>query len=160
MNREEFTVALESDDGQRWLREWALITGRAYVNYETEWKPEVGNQAMKALSVRQPHAGLIVVGIKRYETRSWHTRYRGDVLLCASAAPSNLGPAGVALAIVELIDCRPMTPADAPVACTAYKSGLYVWELANVRLTRHFPVHGRLRLFEVDFEPDEKQNAI
>ena len=32
---------------------------------------------MKALSVVQPYASLIVLGFKRYETRSWGTGHRG-----------------------------------------------------------------------------------
>lgn len=40
---------------------------------------------MKALSVLQPWASLIALGAKRYETRSWQTRYRGRVAIHASA---------------------------------------------------------------------------
>ncbi|MGK0735926.1 ASCH domain-containing protein [Yokenella regensburgei] len=40
---------------------------------------------MKALSIRQPWAWLIVNGFKDIENRSWHTKYRGPVLIHASA---------------------------------------------------------------------------
>lgn len=40
---------------------------------------------MKALSVRQPWAWLIVNGYKDIENRSWNTKYRGMVLIHASA---------------------------------------------------------------------------
>ena len=39
---------------------------------------------MKALSVRQPWASLIVLGLKDIENRSWATRQRGTVLVHAS----------------------------------------------------------------------------
>lgn len=39
---------------------------------------------MKALSVRQPYAWLIVNGIKDIENRTWRTGYRGPVLIHAS----------------------------------------------------------------------------
>lgn len=39
---------------------------------------------MKALSVRQPWAWLIVNGFKDIENRTWHTNYRGRVLIHAS----------------------------------------------------------------------------
>ena len=39
---------------------------------------------MKALSIRQPWAWLIVNGHKDIENRSWRTRYRGPVLIHAS----------------------------------------------------------------------------
>lgn len=38
---------------------------------------------MKALSVKQPFAGLIAAGVKRLETRTWETTYRGPLLICA-----------------------------------------------------------------------------
>lgn len=39
---------------------------------------------MKVLSIQQPWASLIVQGHKRIETRSWNTKYRGDILIHAS----------------------------------------------------------------------------
>lgn len=39
---------------------------------------------MKALSIRQPWAWLIVNGHKDIENRSWPTRYRGPVLIHAA----------------------------------------------------------------------------
>lgn len=41
---------------------------------------------MKALSIRQPYAWLIVHGIEDVENRSWHTHYRGPLLIHASQA--------------------------------------------------------------------------
>lgn len=38
---------------------------------------------MKALSIRQPYAWLIVNGIKDVENRTWRTDYRGPVLIHA-----------------------------------------------------------------------------
>lgn len=39
---------------------------------------------MKALSLWQPHAHAIAVGIKPYETRGWSTRYRGPLAIHAA----------------------------------------------------------------------------
>jgi len=39
---------------------------------------------MKTLSLIQPWASLIMLGLKRYETRSWSTAYRGPILIHAS----------------------------------------------------------------------------
>ena len=41
---------------------------------------------MKALSVRQPWAFLIVYGGKDVENRSWHTKFRGRFLVHASSS--------------------------------------------------------------------------
>lgn len=40
---------------------------------------------MKTLTVKQPWASLIVVGIKDVENRTWPTKFRGRVLIHASA---------------------------------------------------------------------------
>ena len=39
---------------------------------------------MKAISIRQPFASLIVAGVKDIENRSWPTNYRGPVLIHAA----------------------------------------------------------------------------
>ncbi len=38
---------------------------------------------MKALTLHQPYASLMAYALKRNETRSRQTRYRGDVVICA-----------------------------------------------------------------------------
>ncbi len=43
---------------------------------------------MKALTIKQPWASLIVHGIKNIENRTWKTNYRGRILIHASAKDS------------------------------------------------------------------------
>ncbi len=38
---------------------------------------------MKVLTIKQPYASLIAVGLKEYEFRTWKTKYRGEVLIHA-----------------------------------------------------------------------------
>lgn len=45
--------------------------------------------SMKVIVIRQPWAWLIVNGIKDIENRSWGTRYRGPLLIQASARRSS-----------------------------------------------------------------------
>lgn len=40
---------------------------------------------MKAITVQQPFGGLLVMGLKEYETRSWSTKYRGPLAIHVSA---------------------------------------------------------------------------
>ena len=84
---------------------------------------------MKALTLWQPWATLMAVGIKTIETRSWRTHYRGPLAIHAAArpvvkdlkpgysfymsAPSPSGrtlpldfPLGVVLGVCELIACE------------------------------------------------------
>lgn len=42
---------------------------------------------MKTLSIKQPWASLIVLGIKDVENRSWSTDFRGKVYIHASKVP-------------------------------------------------------------------------
>lgn len=116
---------------------------------------------MKALSLKQPYASLIAVGKKTIETRTWSTKYRGKLLIVASKSmdknypfPNFLSiglPFGKALAIVELIDCRPMKKEDEKAAMFPYRPDLYAWILSNIKKIKQFPVKGQLKLFEVDY---------
>ena len=106
---------------------------------------------MKALSVRQPWASMIAQGTKTIETRTWSTGYRGDLLIVSSKKPEKPGlPAGMALCVVRLTDCRPMTTHDEPAArCQCYQ-GAFAWCIENVRPVEQIGVRGRLGIYEVD----------
>src|SRR5688572_22627658 len=45
----------------------------------------VSGAGLRALSVRQPWAGLLVAGVKRFEARTWKPRELGFLLVHASA---------------------------------------------------------------------------
>ena len=77
---------------------------------------------MKVLTIKQPWATLIMQGNKRFEFRSWQTKYRGDLLIHAGKGidkeaikrlskyiPEDL-PAGKILGKVTLVDCVKMSP--------------------------------------------------
>ena len=76
---------------------------------------------MKALTIKQPWATLIMQGDKRFEFRSWKTNFRGDVLIHAGKGldkeavirlkkylPDEL-PMGKILGKVTITDCVPMS---------------------------------------------------
>ena len=77
---------------------------------------------MKALTIKQPWATLIMQGDKRFEFRSWQTKYRGDLLIHArkgidKEAMKRLEkylrkelPYGKILGKVKLVDCIKMSP--------------------------------------------------
>ncbi|HNQ88091.1 MAG TPA: ASCH domain-containing protein [Verrucomicrobiota bacterium] len=46
---------------------------------------------MKAITVRQPFAGLIVAGVKDVENRTWNTRLRGRIAIHAASAKPSAG---------------------------------------------------------------------
>ncbi len=121
---------------------------------------------MKALSVRQPWASCIANGEKTIECRTWKTKYRGELLICASGRKFTcedglILPAGVAVAVVELVNVRPMTKDDVQAAALGNMEpedleevlrGL-AWELRLKFPVVPFPVKGKLNLFNVDTIP-------
>ena len=106
---------------------------------------------MKALSVRQPFASQIVIGEKTIEWRSKPFNWRGPLVICASKSAiieldnGKRLPVGVALGIVDVVGCRPMTREDLVAACCEdYEDEMYgfAWELANPREVVPVPVKG------------------
>jgi len=101
------------------------------------------------LSVHQPYASMIADGVKLIELRTWATVHRGPLLICSTKQPRVPGlPSGVALCIVDVVDCRPMKPSDAILACHDYRSGLVAWCLVNPRRVEQVPVRGQQRLYQ------------
>ena len=106
---------------------------------------------MKALSIQQPWASMIASGIKTIETRVWSTEYRGPLLICATKKPEVDGlPVGVALCIVELVDCRTMTEEDQVKACCEIYPRAHSFVLKRLRSVEPFPVKGQLGFFDVE----------
>ena len=117
---------------------------------------------MKALSVRQPWAWLIVNGYKNIENRTWRTHYRGPLLIHAGARPVDQETLRYAKRLakrhgielpgeyqlggivgeVEVVDC---------VECSRspWFQGPIGWVLANTRRRRFRPLKGSLGLFNV-----------
>jgi hypothetical protein len=93
-------------------------------------------------------------GRKTIETRTWKTSYRGKILLFASQKPKS-GISGMAFAIAELADVRPMTKADEAAACCAVYDRANSWFLENVTPIEPFPVKGKLGLFDVEYQQDD-----
>lgn len=117
---------------------------------------------MKALSIRQPWAELIMLGIKDVENRSWATEHRGSLVIHAARAldvskeelsefgdeygfdPNKL-VYGALIGSVEVVDCTMKVTSD------WHYQGQYGWYLKNPkRLSEPVPMKGKLGLFSVD----------
>ena len=101
---------------------------------------------MKALSVRQPWADLIAAGRKTIETRTWATRYRGDLLITSEKH---------AIAVVTLTDCRPMTEDDEAAACCELYDRAYAFVLEDPRAVAPIEVRGQLRIYTAPVEMED-----
>ena len=108
---------------------------------------------IKALSVRQPWANLIAKGEKSIETRKWATDYRGPLVIASCKKPA-IAPAGYAVAIAQLVECRPMRRSDEAAAKCPVYSGAFAWVLADVKRLTPFPVRGQLGLYDVEVPDD------
>lgn len=126
---------------------------------------------MKALSIRQPWASLIVMGHKDVENRSWSTKYRGPLLVHAGhgRAVAAIGsieeqyglelcsqdlPRGGIIGVVELIDV-----AREHRSRWFDREG-FAWVLANPRPLAFTPLRGRLGLFEASVRLDALAPAL
>ncbi len=110
---------------------------------------------MKALSVKQPWASMIASGRKTIELRSWQTRYRGRLMICASKNPDHPPPVGCALAIVTLVYCKRATQADEERACCKIRVGRdFAWVFEDIQRINPWPVKGGQKLFNVPYEED------
>ncbi len=123
---------------------------------------------MKALSIRQPWADLIVQGKKTLELRSWMVGYRGPLAIHASQTvdreacqAQGLNPdqvsTGAIIGVVDLVSIIVLDDAafesrrSEHLASDRFKtSPLYGWQVTNPRmLSQPCPVRGRMGLFSV-----------
>jgi hypothetical protein len=108
---------------------------------------------VKAISVQEPHASLIRSSQKLIETRTWNTDYRGPLLIHCSKKPKSQF-SGMAIAITNLVDCRPMLKCHETQACCKIYPGAYSWFLKDTVPIKPVPIKGRLRLFDVEVKCD------
>jgi hypothetical protein len=107
---------------------------------------------MKALTVRQPWAELIIRGQKDVENRSRTTTHRGQLAIHAglgldSSEPKVQGELdrGAIIGVVDVVGC--VQGSKSPWAV----SGQWHWLLANPRrLSKPIPYRGALGLWTVD----------
>lgn len=117
---------------------------------------------MKALSLKQPFAELILQGKKKIELRRWNTKFRGKFLIHASKIPdsksmknfgfSNL-PCGFIVGSAELVEVKKYTnknehrkDKDKHLADSSW--GNYGFVLKNPRRIKSIPAKGKLNFWE------------
>lgn len=129
---------------------------------------------MKTITVKQPYASLIAAGIKKYEFRTWNSKYRGKLLIHAGKGIDKKAmekfkdynleyPAGCIIAICDMVDCvkiddeaRKMLLKEnelvyGKTACDKNFDG-YGFKLENVKKIESIPVKGALSFWEYDYK--------
>lgn len=118
---------------------------------------------IRALWWKQPFASLMLHG--KIETRTYPTKVRGMVLICATKKPlcrdevinysgdlepyidevlkEDEVPSGVAIAIGNLIDCRRMKPEDSGKCFVKYHTSRWCWVFENVEPIEPFEIAGK-----------------
>lgn len=124
---------------------------------------------MKVLSIKEPWASLIMNGTKKIETRSWKTKYRGEIYIHASLSKAKITKpevyelikdmnfkCGYIICKCNLVDCIYMTDEyvnDMKInhyeeyICGHYEVGRYAWIVEDVRVIEPIEAKGKLGLW-------------
>ena len=127
---------------------------------------------MKALTIKEPWATLIISGYKKYEFRSWKTNYRGELYIHTSLKkiPKNDERIrelvnllkdkdikyGYIIAKCNLVDCIYMdeefinkikTENPTEYKCGEYAVGRYAWVLKDIRKIEPIQAKGHLGIW-------------
>ena len=129
---------------------------------------------MKVLSMTQPWASIVIMGLKFYETRGRYTSYRGLLLIHATKTPDNYFltsttgrkyalndiwpngeglPLGSIIGATTLVDCVPTYPLPPDLSETDYDFGNWdlgrkAWQLTNIiEFKEPIPCRGSLILW-------------
>ena len=125
---------------------------------------------MKALTIKEPWASLIINGYKKYEFRSWKTNYRGKILIHAGKSLEknqtikfkdyNLEySSGEIIGEAELVDCIKVTEEfnkelkkiNPIVYGNSGHVENYAWKLENIKkYDEKIEVNGKLGLWNYE----------
>jgi len=103
---------------------------------------------IKAIAIQQPEVTRLAAREVSIDVKTWTTDYRGPILLVSATTP-RIEPAGYAIALARLVDCRPMTKDDERRAGKAVYPGARAWLYEEVEPLRLFPVDVRSDVFDV-----------
>jgi len=130
---------------------------------------------MKALTICQPYAHLIMINVKPVENRTWYTHYRGPLAIHAGKSKEWMGEKnghdnygitltqmafGAVIAQAELVDCLQIERVHAGDYDRRYPwlrdhehaKGPWCWVLEGIRpLAKPIPWKGAQGLWQFDF---------
>ncbi len=116
---------------------------------------------MKALSLKQPFAELILQGRKKIELRKWNTKFRGEFLIHASKKPDEKSmkkfgfdslPLGCIVGKATLKDVKIYKDNeefknDKNLHLASEEWGSYGFILSNIQRIKQIPCKGSLRFW-------------
>lgn len=128
---------------------------------------------MKVLTIKQPWATLILQQDKKFEFRTWKTKYRGELLIHAGKSveketvkrlakylPKEL-PVGKIIGKVNIVDCiqvdeefnKALKEENKDIYFSNSYVSKYAWKIEDVEVfdeENHISVNGKLSLWEYD----------
>ena len=131
---------------------------------------------MKALTIKEPWASLIIEGYKKYEFRSWKTKYRGKILVHAGLSVEkdmlkrfkdyeiDVKP-GYIIGEVTITDCilvdekfnKELRDIDPVVYGRSNHVENYAWKIENViKYDEPIPCKGKLGLWNYEENVEKK----
>ena len=139
---------------------------------------------MKAISLWQPWASAMALGLKKNETRHWGTAYRGPLLIHAAKKKINISdnyyllknlrkhglnphemPYGALICMVYLVGCEQIGYENCP-ACDSleyllgnYDHGRFMWITDNLKIFDPIPYKGSQGFFNVSDYPNNEKLA-
>ena len=126
-------------------------------------------EKLKALSLKQPFAELILEGRKKIELRKWNTKFRGEFLIHTSKIPDEKAmkrfgfsdlPNGFIVGKVKLADVKKYENEeehrkDKNLHLASSDWGNYGFILENPERVEMIPVKGSLNFWDFDIELNE-----
>lgn len=128
---------------------------------------------MKVITIKQPWATLIAKGYKKYEFRTWKTKYRGDILIHAGKGVDKKAmkkfehlnlqyPSGCILAKAKITDCisvdtkfREFLKENNSLVYSSIIKHIewdgYGFKIDDVKEIKHIYVNGKLSLWEYEY---------
>ena len=130
---------------------------------------------MKVLSIKEPFASLIAQSLKKIETRSFKTNYRGELYIHASMTKHKMDnerktkilsllpkdyelKEGNIICKVNLKDCIYMDEEfinnikkdKLEYLCGRYEVGRYAWIISDVKVINEIPAKGKLGIWNFE----------
>lgn len=123
---------------------------------------------MKVISIKEPYASLIMMKKKKIETRSFKTKYRGEIYIHASKTKSNKEylidnpKPGYILCKCNLVDCIYMDEdfinkikKEEEYNYGLYEVGRYAWILDDIEKIEPIYAKGQLGIWNFKGENNE-----
>ncbi|MBI3623714.1 ASCH domain-containing protein [Candidatus Pacearchaeota archaeon] len=121
---------------------------------------------MKALSLKQPYAELILQGRKKIELRKWNTNFRGDFLIHSSLIPDKAAmrkfgfnelPLGFIVGKANLADVKKYEndsdfKKDKSLHLANRDFGGYGFMLKDIKRTELIPAKGQLNFWNFELK--------